>query len=66
MQAKIITMPMCSKCRSLKDACPDTECIELDQAEILEFARKVGIRSMPFVILIGEPGELTQVVKGIQ
>ena len=44
MTPKIITMPGCSKCRMLKDMCPDVEAIELDQATLLAFARIVGIQ----------------------
>ena len=63
MIAKIITMPGCTKCRMLKDMCPDTEAVELDQATLLSFARAAGIQSMPFVVLIGEPQELAKVIK---
>lgn len=63
MITKIITMPGCTKCRMLKDMCPDTEAIELDQATLLSFARAAGIQSMPFVILIDEPHELAKVIK---
>lgn len=63
MIAKIATMPGCSKCQMLKDMCPDTEAVELDQATLLAFARAVGIQSMPFVVLIGEPHELAKVIK---
>ena len=34
MIAKIATMPGCSKCQMLKDMCPDTEAVELDQATL--------------------------------
>lgn len=63
MIAKIATMSGCSKCQMLKDMCPDTEAVELDQATLLAFARAVGIQSMPFVVLIGEPHELAKVIK---
>lgn len=63
MITKIITMPGCTKCRMLKDICPDTEAIELDQAALLSFARAAGIQSMPFVVLVGEPQELAKVIK---
>ena len=66
MTPKIITMPGCSKCRMLKDMCPDVEAIELDQATLLAFARTVGIQSMPFVVLVGEPHELAQAIKNDQ
>lgn len=63
MVAKIITMQGCSKCRMLKDMCPDTEAVEVDQAALLAFAREAGIASMPFVVVLGEPHELANVLK---
>lgn len=36
--------------------CPDAEHVELQPAEILQFARAVGIQSMPFVVVL-EPTE---------
>lgn len=63
MTSKIITMQNCPKCRLLKDMCPNTEAVELDQETILAFARKVGIQSMPFVVTVGEPAELAKVIK---
>ena len=31
--------------------CPDAEHIELQPAELLQFARATGIQSMPFVVI---------------
>lgn len=43
--------------------CPDTEHIELQPAELLQFARATGIQSMPFLVVAGEPNELAKVLK---
>ena len=57
-------MPGCSKCAMLKDQCKDTKCVEVPQDTLLAFARVVGIKSMPFVIVTGEPQELEKEIKG--
>ena len=52
----IISIPNCQKCKMLMAQCPDAEHVELQPAEILQFARAVGIQSMPFVVVL-EPTE---------
>lgn len=32
--------------------CPDAEHVEVQPAELLQFARAVGIQSMPFVVVL--------------
>ena len=64
MQKIIISMPGCSKCAMLKDQCKDTKSVEVPQDTLLAFARAVGIQSMPFVIVTGDPQELEKEIKG--
>lgn len=64
MKNIVISMENCQKCESLKAMAPNADCIIVDPAEILQFARLVGITSMPFVITTGEPHELAKVIKG--
>ena len=63
MRKIIISMPNCQKCEMLKKQCPDAEVISAEPAELLQFARLVGIQSMPFVVYTGEPHELAEVLK---
>lgn len=53
----------CQKCEMLKLMNPNAECVFLDPAEIIAFARNVGITSLPFVVSTGEPQELDKIVK---
>lgn len=62
MRKIIIGMQGCSKCKMLKDSSPDAEYIEVQPAEILSLARTLGIKSMPFVVCVGEPNELEKVL----
>ena len=63
MRKIIITIPNCPKCKMLMAQCPDAEHIELQPAELLQFARATGIQSMPFVVVTGEANELAGVLK---
>lgn len=63
MEKEIITIPNCPKCKMLMAQCPDAEHIELQPAELLQFARATGIQSMPFLVVTGEPNELVGVLK---
>ena len=63
MRKIIIAMKDCSKCKMLKEQNPDTESVELQPDELLQFARAVGIQSMPFVVCVGEVNELDGVLK---
>jgi hypothetical protein len=63
MRKIIITIPNCAKCKTLMAQCPDAEHIELQPAELLQFARATGIQNMPFVVVTGEPQELAEVLK---
>jgi hypothetical protein len=47
----------------LKTQCPDAEIIVADPNDLLQFARIAKIQSMPFVVCIGEPHELSEVLK---
>lgn len=65
MKAVIIGMPNCQNCNMLKGACPDVEKVEMNPVDILNFARVVGIKSVPFVVLTGDVGELQAALKTI-
>lgn len=65
MQKIIICTPGCSKCTMLKDQCKNTKSIEVPQDVLLVFARAVGIQSMPFVVVTGDPQELEKDIKGV-
>ena len=58
MRKIIISMDGCSKCKTLQTQHPETESITVPQDILLSFARAVGIQSMPFVVVVGEPHEL--------
>lgn len=47
----------------LKAMSPETESVLMDPADIIPFASKVGITSLPFVITVGEPHELDKLLK---
>lgn len=64
MRKIIIGQPNCAKCNMLKLSCPDAEVIEPDQQALLAMARALGITSIPFVVVTGEPHELETVLKG--
>lgn len=62
MRKIIISMENCQKCEILKAQCPDAEVIKAEPSELLQFARLVGIQSMPFVVVTGEPQELAKIL----
>ena len=63
MRKIIISMENCSKCKTLAEQCPDAEVVKAEPSELLQFARLVGIQSMPFVVVTGEPQELLKTLK---
>lgn len=63
MQKIIVSMPGCSKCTMLKNQCPTTASHDVPQDVLMAFARAVGIKSMPFVVTIGDPQELEHDIK---
>ena len=63
MIVKIISMPSCPKCQSLRDMCQDTTAIDVDMPTLLAFAKQVDVRSMPFLVVAGEPAELAKIVE---
>lgn len=65
MKAIIISMEGCGKCAQLKAQCNNAECMTLTPDAILQFARAVNIREMPFVVLTGDVSELTKTIKGV-
>lgn len=66
MKHIIIGMENCPKCKMLKEQNPDAIYIEFkgdDMLTLLAFARIVDIKSLPFVITVGETNDLSKVVK---
>ena len=62
MKTLIISTENCQKCAMLKAMAPNTDSVVLQPDELLQFARAVGIQSMPFVVVTGEPHELADVL----
>ena len=63
MRKIIISMKDCSKCKMLKEQNPGAECVEMQPDELLQFARAVGIQSMPFLVCVGDVQELDKILK---
>lgn len=63
MRKIILSQSGCSKCKSLATQCPDAEVIELPMNTLLAFARELNIKTLPIVVLTGEPQELAEVLK---
>lgn len=66
MRKIIIGMENCPKCKMLKEQNPNAEYIEIkgeDMLTLLAFARMVDIKSMPFVLVVGETNELDGALK---
>lgn len=63
MKATIISIPLCHKCETLKTLCPDTDAVTMQPNDLLPFARAVGIREMPFVVITGDVDALAKLIK---
>ena len=63
MRKIIISQPGCSRCKMLHEQVPDAEVVELKQELLLALARELDIRSLPIVVLTGEPQELAEKLK---
>lgn len=63
MRKIIISQPGCSRCKMLHEQVPDTEVVEMKQELLLALARELDIRSLPIVVLTGEPQELSEKLK---
>ena len=63
MRKIIVSMENCQRCEMLKAQCPDAEVVKAEPSELLQFARLVGIQSMPFLVVTGELNELAEVLK---
>ena len=66
MKQIIVGMEDCPRCKMLKEQNPEAEYVNFkgdDMVNLLVFARIVDIKSMPFVITVGEPNELNKVLK---
>ena len=62
MRKIIVSMENCQKCEMLKAQCPDAEVVKAEPSELLQFARLVGIQSMPFVVVTGKTNELATIL----
>lgn len=58
MRKIIVSMDNCQKCEMLKAQCPDAEVVKAEPPELLQFARMVGIQSMPFVVITEPTAEV--------
>lgn len=58
MRKIIVSMENCQKCEMLKAQCPDAEVVKAQPSELLQFARLVGIQSMPFVVITEPTAEV--------
>lgn len=58
MRKIIISMELCQKCEMLKAQCPDAEVVKAEPSELLQFARLVGIQSLPFVVITEPTAEV--------
>lgn len=56
-------MNNCQKCEMLKAQCPDAEVVEMPADKLLMLARELDIKSLPILLLTGEPQELAGVLK---
>lgn len=63
MKKIIIGMNGCSRCKSLQAMAPDATYMELDPMDFLPFCRALDIKTMPFVVVVGEPHELAKVLE---
>ena len=66
MKQIIVGMEDCPRCKMLKEQNPEAVYIDFkgdDMLTLLAFARVADIKSMPFVITVGEPNELNKVLK---
>lgn len=63
MRKIIIGIPNCQKCQMLKTQNPEAESVELQPDELLQFARAVGIQSMPFLVCVGDVQDLDKILK---
>lgn len=63
MRKIIISQNGCSRCKMLHEQVPDTEVVEIKQELLLALARELDIRSLPIVVLVGEPQEVVGVLK---
>ena len=52
----------CQKCETLKAMNPEVDSVLLDPQEIIPFASKLNITSLPFVVTVGEPYELDKIL----
>lgn len=66
MKQIIVGMEDCPRCKMLKEQNPEAVYVDFkgdDMLTLLAFARVADIKSMPFVITVGEPNELNKVLK---
>lgn len=62
MRKIILSQAGCTKCKMLATQVPDAEVFELPTSTLLELARELNIKSLPIVVLSGEPDELAKAI----
>lgn len=60
MRKIIISQNGCTRCKALSSLCPEAEVVEMPVDKLLMLARELDIKSLPIVILTGEPHELAK------
>lgn len=60
MRKIILSQAGCTKCKALSSLCPDAEVVELPVDKLLMLARELDIKSLPILVLTGEPQELAK------
>lgn len=63
MKHAILGMQGCQKCKMLHELHPEAQYIEADQDLLMSIARATGYTSLPFVVSVGEPQELADIIK---
>ena len=66
MKVIVFSAENCQKCEMLKMACPDADCYTINpdnQQAVLNFARIANIKSLPFLVVVGETDDLEKVLK---
>lgn len=60
MRKIILSQEGCTRCKALSSLCPDAEVVEMPVDKLLMLARELDIKSLPILVLTGEPQELAK------
>ena len=63
MKKFVVSIADCQKCAMLKAMAPDAENLVLDPMDFMPFCRAAGIKTVPFVVITGEPHELAKILE---